>query len=257
MNDSLVSRLRDLKLSGIIKTFDVRNEEALKNNLSYMEFFELLINDEVLNRQNNSNIKRTSKAKFPQHKTLEEYNFNYQPNINKRFIYNLATCEFVRKKENVAFIGPPGTGKTHLAISIGLKAVAQGYKVLFTTVNEMLEELYISRADNSFHQKLRYYTTPDLLILDELGLKKLNQNSVDDFYEIISRRYENGSIIITSNKVFEEWARIFYDPVLATAILDRFVHHCHFVVIKGESYRMKQREGVIKAMADESLPKDK
>lgn len=256
MNDSLISRLRDLKLSGIMKTLDIRNEEALKSNLSYMEFFELLINDEVLNRQNNSNIKRTNKARFPQHKTLEEYNFNYQPNINKRFIYNLATCEFVRKKENVAFIGPPGTGKTHLAISIGLKAVAQGYKVLFTTVNEMLEELYISRADNSFHQKLRYYTTPDLLILDELGLKKLNQNSVDDFYEIISRRYENGSIIITSNKVFEEWARIFYDPVLATAILDRFVHHCHFVVIKGESYRMKQREGVIKAMSEESLPKD-
>lgn len=257
MNDSLMIRLRDLKLSGIIKTLDIRNEEALKNNLSYMEFFELLINDEVLNRQNNSNIKRTNKARFPQHKTLEEYNFNYQPNINKRFIYNLATCEFVRKKENVAFIGPPGTGKTHLAISIGLKAVAQGYKVLFTTVNEMLEELYISRADNSFHQKLRYYIAPDLLILDELGLKKLNQNSVDDFYEIISRRYENGSIIITSNKVFEEWARIFYDPVLATAILDRFVHHCHFVVIKGESYRMKQREGVIKAMSEESLSKDK
>jgi len=114
----------------------------------------------------------------------------------------------------------------------------------------MLEELYMSRADNSFQQKLKYYTSPDLLILDELGLKKLNQNSVDDFYEIISRRYENGSIIITSNKVFEEWARIFYDPVLATAILDRYVHHCHFVVIKGESYRMKQREGIIKSMSE-------
>jgi len=114
----------------------------------------------------------------------------------------------------------------------------------------MLEELYISRADNSFQQKLRFYTTPDLLILDELGLKKLNQNSVNDLYEVISRRYEKGSVIITSNKVFEEWGRIFYDPVLATAILDRFVHHCHFVVIKGESYRMKQWEGIIKAMAD-------
>ncbi len=110
MNDLLVSRLRDLKLSGIIKTLDTRNEEAIKNSFSYMEFFELLINDEVLNRRNNSNIKRVNKAKFPQHKTLEEYNFNYQPTINKRFIYNLATCEFVRKKENVAFIGPPGTG---------------------------------------------------------------------------------------------------------------------------------------------------
>lgn len=255
MNDLLISRLKDLKLSGIIKTIDIRNEEALKSSYSYMEFLELLINDEVLNRQNNSNSKRISKAKFPQHKALEEYNFNYQPTVNKRFIYNLATCEFVRKKENVAFIGPPGTGKTHLAIALGLKAVAQGYKVLFTTVNAMLEELYMSRADNSFQQKLKYYTNPDLLILDELGLKKLNQNSVDDFYEVVSRRYENGSIIITSNKVFEEWARIFYDPVLASAILDRYVHHCHFVVIKGESYRMKQREGIIKSMSDGNIPK--
>lgn len=250
MNDLILARLKDLKLSGIIKTLDVRNEEAIKSSMSYMEFIELLISDEVVNRQTNGGNKRLQKARFPQHKTLEEYNFNCQPTISKRFVYNLAACEFIRKKENIAFIGPPGTGKTHLAIAIGVKAIAQGYKVLFTTVNEMLEELYISRADNSFQQKLRFYTTPDLLILDELGLKKLNQNSVDDFYEVISRRYEKGSVIITSNKVFEEWGRIFYDPVLATAILDRFVHHCHFVVIKGESYRMKQREGVIKAMAD-------
>jgi DNA replication protein DnaC len=156
----------------------------------------------------------------------------------------------VRKKENVAPIGPPGTGKTLLAISLGVKAVTQGYKVLFTTVNEMLEELYLSRADNSFNQKLRQYTNPDLLILDELGLKKLNQNSVDDFYEIVAKRYENSSIIITSNKSFDEWGRIFYDPVLATAILDRFVQHCHFVVIKGESYRMKQQQKTLKNITE-------
>ena len=123
---------------------------------------------------------------------------------------------------------------------------------MFTTVNQMLEELYMSRADNSFMQKLKVYTNTDLLILDELGLKKLNENSVDDFYEVVSRRYEKGSIIMTSNKVFEEWARIFYDPMLASAILDRFIHHCHFVVIKGDSYRMKQREEVLKQLFDKS-----
>lgn len=253
MNNLLLDKLKNLKLSGVVKSIDMRNEQAIKDNLSYMEFVELLVNDEVLNRQNNSNMKRTSKAKFPQHKSLEEYNFNYQPTVNKRFIYNLGTCEFIRKKENIAFIGPPGTGKTHIAIALGIKAIAQGYNVLFTTVNQMLEELYMSRADNSFNSKIKKYITPDLLILDELGLKKLTPNNVDDFYEIISRRYENGSIIITSNKVFDEWGRIFYDPVLATAILDRFIHHCHFVVIRGESYRMKQRESILKEIcSDES-----
>jgi DNA replication protein DnaC len=252
MNDLTLSRLKDLKLSGIIKTFDSRNEEAVANNLSYLEFFDLLLNDEVLNRQNNGSKKRIHKARFEFHKTLEEYNFNCQPSINKRFIYNLGTCEFVRKKENVAFIGSPGTGKTHLAIALGLRAIGQGYTVLFTTVNQMLEELFMSRADNSFTQKLKTYISTDLLILDELGLKKLNQNNVDDFYEVVSRRYEKGSIIVTSNKVFEEWARIFYDPVLASAILDRFIHHCHFVVIKGDSYRMKQSEETLKQLNEKS-----
>ena len=181
-------------------------------------------------------------AKFPNHKTIEEYNFNYQPNLNKKEIYNLATCEFIRNKENIAFIGPSGTSKTHLSIAIGINAISQGYSVLFTTVNQMLEELYMSRADNSYMKKINKYVNPDLLILDELGLKKLSQNNIDDFYEIISKRYENGSIIVTSNKKFDEWGKIFYDPVLATAILDRFIHHCNFVVIDGESYRMKQRQ---------------
>lgn len=253
MNDTVLSRLKDFKLSGIIKTLETRNEQAIKENISYMEFLELLLADENLNRQTNGQKKKVQTAKFPQHKTLEEYQFNLQPTINKRFIYNLATCEFVRKKENVAFIGTPGTGKTHLAIALGYKAISQGYKVLFTTVNQMLEELYLSRADNSFEHKLRYYTGPDLLILDELGIKKLNQNSVDDFYEIISRRYEHGSIIITSNKAFDEWGRIFYDPVLATAILDRFVHHSHFVTIKGPSFRMKQKEETLKNMQESSI----
>lgn len=245
MNTAMLNNLKDLKLSGVIKTLDTRLEEAIKSNLSFLEFFELLVQDEVTNRTGNANRKRLQRAKFRQHKTIEEFNFSYQPSISRQMIYNLATCEFIRKRENIAFIGPPGTGKSHLGTAIGIKAVHQGYTVIFTTVSHMLEELYISRADNSFNQKLKKYTIPDLLILDELGLKKLNQNSVDDFYEIIAHRYEQKSTIVTSNKSFDEWGRILFDPVLATAILDRFVHHCHFVTIKGESYRMKERQGVI------------
>ncbi|EMS69237.1 DNA replication protein [Ruminiclostridium cellobioparum subsp. termitidis CT1112] len=223
----------------------MRIEQSIKEKLSYQEFLEILINDELMNRTNNGNHKRLQQAKFPQQKTIEEFNFNYQPSINRQTIYQLGSCDFVRKKENIAFIGPPGTGKTHLAISIGIKAVIQGYSVLFLTLTDMLEDLYMSRADNSFSQKLKKYTQCNLLIIDELGLKKLNQNSVDDFYEVIAKRYEQRSTVITSNKTFEEWGKILFDPVLATAILDRFVHHCNFIVINGDSYRMREREGIL------------
>lgn len=246
MNSTLFKDLRNLKLSGIAKTLEVRNEQAIKEKLSYMEFLELLIEDELANRKDNSYKKRFQKAHFPFTKTLEEYDFNFQPTLNRQEIYNLATCEFIRKKENVVFIGPPGTGKTHLSISIGIKALQQGYKVIFTTVSDMMSALFESKADNSYAQKLKYYLSSDLLILDELGFRKLNEHIVDQFYEIISQRYEKGSLIITSNKTFDEWGNIFWDSILASAILDRIVHHCHLVLIKGESYRMREQKETLK-----------
>lgn len=255
MNDALQEKIKKLHFSGIVKTADMRIEQAIREKLSYQEFLEILINDELMNRTNNGNQKRLQQAKFPQHKTLEEFNFNYQPSINRQTIYQLGSCDFVRKKENIAFIGPPGTGKTHLAIAIGVKAVIQGYSAIFITLNDMLEDLYMSRADNSFAQKLKKYSQCDLLIIDELGLKKLNQNSVDDFYEVIAKRYEQRSTIVTSNKTFEEWGKILFDPVLATAILDRFVHHCNFVVINGESYRMREREGILSHAGKRGRPR--
>jgi DNA replication protein DnaC len=246
MNSTLFKDLRNLKLSGIAKTLEVRNEQAIREKLSYMEFLELLIEDELANRKDNSYKKRFQKAHFPFTKTLEEYDFNFQPTLNRQEIYNLATCEFIRKKENVVFIGPPGTGKTHLSISIGIKALQQGYKVIFTTVSDMMSALFESKADNSYAQKLKYYLSSDLLILDELGFRKLNEHIVDQFYEIISQRYEKGSLIITSNKTFDEWGNIFWDSILASAILDRIVHHCHLVLIKGESFRMREQTEKLK-----------
>lgn len=241
MNDSLAVKIKRLNLAGMIKTVDMRVEQAIKESLSYVEFLELIINDEHLNRGRNRKDELIRRAKFPQHKTIEEFNFSWQPSINRQEIYGFGTCEFIRKRENIAFIGLPGTGKTHLSIAFGIKAIEQGYSVLFTTLSGMMEDLYISRADNSFRQKLKKYIQQDLLIIDEFGLKKLNQTSVDDLYEVISKRYEINSTIITSNKEFSEWGNILFDPVLASAILDRFVHHCNFISIDGDSYRMKER----------------
>ena len=244
MNDSLQEKIKKLHLAGILQTADMRAEQATKEQMSYMEFLELLINDENLNRSRNKRNDLMRRSRIPQHKTIEEFNFSWQPGLNRQAIYGLGTCEFIRKKENIAFIGLPGTGKTHLSIALGIKAIEQGYTVLFSTLSEMMEDLYMSRADNSFRQKLKKYVSPDLLIIDEFGLKKLGQTNVDDLYEVISRRYEASSTIITSNKQFDEWGSILFDPVLATAILDRFVHHCSFISIEGDSYRMKERERI-------------
>lgn len=247
MNDALQEKIKKLHLAGMLQTADMRAEQAAAEQLSYMEFLELLINDENLNRSRNRRNDLMRRSRIPQHKTIEEFNFSWQPGLNRQVIYGLGTCEFIRRKENIAFIGLPGTGKTHLSIALGIKAIEQGYTVLFCTLSEMMEDLYMSRADNSFRQKLKKYVSPDLLVIDEFGLKKLGQTNVDDLYEVISRRYETSSTIITSNKQFDEWGSILFDPVLATAILDRFVHHCSFISIEGDSYRMKERERITPA----------
>jgi DNA replication protein DnaC len=235
----LKSRLRDFMLSGIYNSVEERIAYANDKSLSYTEFLELLLEDEVNNRRANGYKKRYSKAKFPYYKTLEDFDYGFQPSIDKKIINDCATCQFIAEKKNIVFIGNPGTGKTHLSIGIGIKALTKGYKVLFTSVSEMLQNLHLSKADNSFYQKLKHYLVPDLLVLDELGFKKMPSHSADDFFEVISKRYENGSVIITSNKSFEQWADIFADTVLSSAIIDRVAHHSVVVKINGQSYRTK------------------
>ena len=235
----LKTRLRSFKLSGIYNSLEDRLSFAKEKSLAYAEFLELLFEDEYNNRRDNSYKKRYSKSKLPAHKTIEDFNFNFQPSIDKRTINDCLTCNFIKEKRNIVFIGSPGTGKTHLSIAIGIKALIKGYKVLFTSVSEMLQNLNSSKADNSYYQKVDFYLRPDLLIMDELGFKKLPGYSADDFFEIISKRYEKNSIIITTNKPFESWTDIFTDNTLASAILDRIVHYSTVITIKGESYRAK------------------
>lgn len=233
------NNLRDFKLSGIYNSLEERISYAQEKSLGYSDFLELLLEDEKNSRMSNSYRKRYSKAKFPAHKTAEDFNFTFQPSINKKTINDCLTCNFIREKRNIVFIGNPGTGKSHLSIAIGINAIMKGFKVLFTSVAEMLHTLNSSRADNSYYQKINSYLQVDLLVLDELGFKKLPGFSADDFFEIISRRYEKGSIIITTNKSFEQWSDIFSDGILASAILDRIVHYSTTIKITGPSYRAK------------------
>ena len=243
--NQLRARIKEFKLSGICNTLEERLSYAREKSLSHREFLEILLEDEANNRRDNSYKKRYIQAKLPSHKTIEEFDFTFQPSIDKKKMNDITTCQFIEEKKNIILIGDPGTGKTHLATAIGIKALQKKYKVLFTSVSEMLRNLHISKADNSYYKKLKEYTTSDLLVLDELGFKKVPNYSGDDFFEVITKRYEKGSLIITTNKTFERWGEIFSDNILAGAILDRVVHHSVIFKITGKSYRTKniKKEG--------------
>ncbi len=236
---TLKSDLQSFKLSGIVNSLEDRLKYANDNSLAYQGFLQLLCEDELNSRKDNSYKKRYSKAKLPSYKTIESFDFSFQPSIDKKLMNDACTCQFIEDKNNLIFIGNPGTGKSHLAISVGIKALQKGYRVLFTSTSEMLMQLHMSKADNSYYKKINDYLSPHLLILDELGFKKLPSYSADDFFDVIGKRYEQGATIITTNKPFEQWGEIFDDIILAEAIKDRVVHHAMTIKIKGQSYRAK------------------
>lgn len=231
-------KLKKLKLSGIVKVLEGRNKFAVESQLSYIDFLTLLIEDELVNRQSNSYKIRFTKSKLDSSKTLETYDFTYQAELNKKQILDVASCRYLEEKKNIIFMGNPGVGKTHLANALGIEALKQGYKVLMLHTTELLDRLLQSKGDGTYVNILKELLNADLLIIDEVGFKKIQ--SVDEFFEIIRRRYETGSIIITTNRPFEEWANIFGDAVLASAILDRVIHHSIVFKITGNSYRMKE-----------------
>jgi DNA replication protein DnaC len=242
MTDQLGTKLRRLRLGYMAQSLDAHNTESIRHKHSYLEFLTQLVDGELTARDNKALHKRVKAARFPIVKTLEEFNFDFQPKLDVKLVKTLAACDYIDRKENIILVGQPGTGKTHLSLALGLKAVEKGYHVRFSTVQDLAASLRAAHADESVEACIQDFIDPDLVILDELGFTPLDRLLADAFYRIIASRYEQASIIITSNKSFESWSEVFPDAVIASAVLDRLVHHAHLVPIIGDSYRMKDHK---------------
>jgi DNA replication protein DnaC len=255
MNDRLQSQLRQLRLSGLGRTLEVRLQEASGNNLTHAEFLELILQDELLVRNERLIGRRVKVAQFRELKTLDQFNWSFNPSIHRKQIYDLATCRFVREMRDVLFLGPPGVGKSFLVQALGYEAIKQGYVVLYRSIFDVVRDFLQDEALSGQERVLNRYLKPDLLIVDDMGMKHLPKQSGEYLFEIIMRRYETRSTIMTSNRPLEDWGKLIGDIPSATAILDRFLHHAELISITGRSYRL-QRPGTIPTQAEDAVQDD-
>ena len=242
LKEELFEKLKYCKLSGMIDSIDRIYKEVLDNNLNHLQFFEMLLDEEVISRENRRYERLLKKASFPTIKTIDTFEFAQAPYLNKKEIMDLLTLDFIDKNKNIIFVGDQGTGKTHLVTSIGIEACKQGKSVLFFTAAslgnkliEMQEELIL----NKFIDRIKKV---DLLILDELGFVTLSNRTTQLLFQVFSERYEKGSIIVTSNLEFSEWGNIFNDEIMAAAIIDRLIHNSTIKSFKGQSYRLFSKQ---------------
>ncbi|MEO5358289.1 MAG: IS21-like element helper ATPase IstB [Nitrospirae bacterium YQR-1] len=232
-------KLRALMLTGMLQTLEIRHKQAQSNNSGYMDFLLSLLEDEHEKRQNRSLLKRLREASFEEEKTLEGFDFSFNPEIPAKRIRELSNCVYMERKENVFLLGPVGVGKTHIAHTLGHIACRLGYSVLFTKAPNMFRFLYGAKANNSWANRIKTYMSVQLLIVDDFGLKPLSETNSDDFYEIMNSRYLKRSTIFTSSRAIEDWQGLFPDPIIANAVMDRIAHNAHQIIITGESYRNK------------------
>ncbi len=239
LDHQLEQQLKTLRLGGICQSLEVRLQQARQHSLGPLEFLQLLVQDEIERREAKKLQQRLSRAAFEEEKSLEGFDFSWNPKLNTRLIRDLATCRFVARKEHVLLYGPAGVGKTHIAQALGHQACRQGYTVLYTKAVSLVRALLAGRADHSWEKRLKRYLSPDLLIIDDFGLTVLTPHQAEDFYEIVSVRYLKKSLILTSNRPPQDWLALFPDAVLANSALDRLAHQAHHVIMEGESYRRK------------------
>lgn len=237
----LTPYLKQLRLSGVLATLEVRLEQAIREQWSFVEFLTRVLQDEAERRQQKQLDQRLRRGKVLPTKTMESFDFSFNPSINRQQLLDLAACGFVRKRRNVLICGQTGVGKSHLAQALANEAARQGFDVVCTDAHQLLLHIQAGRADGSSERRLQAYTKPALLVIDDFGLKPLPPSGPADLYDVINDRYERGSIILTSNRAVAEWPELFGDPLLASAGLDRLAHGATVVTITGKSYRLSQR----------------
>jgi len=233
----LIPMLKQLRLSGILDSIETRNRQAIEGKLSYMDFLATIVTDEIARRNQKKLASALRRANFRNQKTLEEFDFTFNPNINRALITELASCRFMQEKVCVLVVGPCGTGKSHIAQALGHCAIRAGHDVLFTTVSKMLAQLNAARATNGFDRYFSKLSCVDLLIIDDFGLKPLKANQDEDFHDVMAERYERKSTIITSNLDVPEWTEAFPNRILGAATIDRLRHGAYKVVLEGKSFR--------------------
>lgn len=242
LNHQLTPKLKQLRLSGILDTLEARHRQAIEGQWSYVDFLERLLEDEVERRAQKQLALRLRRATLNTTKTLEGFDWSFNASINRQQVLQLASCEYIRRKRNALICGPTGVGKSHLSQALAHEACRLGFDVLFVNTHKMLQHINGGRADGTWERRLATYLRPELLVLDDFGLKPLSERMPSDLYDVINERYEVGSILVTSNRAPNEWPDLFGDPLLASAGLDRLAHQAETLVITGRSYRAQNRQ---------------